>query len=89
MAPLILQLDLHALLDPYPRRLHPQVEGGLIYVDYVGQRFMHQDSNDPLGELLLLVHQLNFSIGFRAIYDLGLSVGGPMLDIYLTDEPRR
>jgi len=78
LTPLIWQLDLHSLLYPYPRRLHPQVKGGLIYVDDICQWLVHEDSDDPLRELLLLVHQLHFPLGLRAIYDLGLSIGCSM-----------
>ena len=56
LASLIRQLYLHAFFDPYPRRLHPQMEGGLIYVDDIRERLVHEDSNDPLGELLLGMH---------------------------------
>ena len=89
LTPLIWQLDLHALLDPHPRRLHPQVEGGLVDVDDIGQRLVHEDPDDSLGELLLLVHQFYFPFGLRAIDNLGFPIGGPMLEIDLTDEPRR
>jgi len=33
---LVRKLYLHAFLYPYPRRLHPQVKGGLIYIDDIG-----------------------------------------------------
>jgi hypothetical protein len=36
------------------------MEGGLIYVDHVRERLVHEDPNNSLGELLLLVHKLNF-----------------------------
>ena len=39
------------------------MEGGLIYVDNVRERSVHEDSNDSLRELLLTVHQLDFPFG--------------------------
>ena len=55
------------------------MEGGLVYVDDIGQRLMHQYPYDSLGKLLLLVHELHLSLGLRAVNDLWLSIGGPML----------
>ena len=55
LAPLIWQLDFHSFLDPHFGRLHPEVEGSLIYVDNVCHSFVHEDPYDSLGELLLLM----------------------------------
>ncbi len=63
MPSLVWHLDLHSSFDPHSGRLHPEVEGGLIDVDDVRCRLVHEDPDDLLGELLLLVHQLHLSFG--------------------------
>ena len=63
------------------------MKGGLINIDYVCQRFVHEDPNDPLGELLPLVHQLYFPFDLRAVNDLGLSIGGHVLKVDLANQP--
>lgn len=89
LASLIRQLHSHALFDPEPTRGHPQVKGGLVYVDDICLRLLHQDSCDVLSELLLLVLQLNFSGCLGAIDDLGLSICGPVLQVELSYGPGR
>ena len=65
------------------------MESSLVDINHVCQWFVHEDPDDSLGELLLLVQEFHFPFGLRAIYDLRLSVGGSMLYVDLTDERRR
>ena len=63
------------------------MEGRLVYVDHVGSWLGHQRSCNPLGELLLGVHQLAFSIYLRAIDNLWLPVGGSVFYVDLPYQP--
>ena len=89
LTPLIGHLDFHPTFDPHSGRLHPEVEGGLINVDYICGWFRHHSPGNLRGELLLLVQQLTFPFGLGPVDDLRLSIGGPMFNVDLSDQPRR
>ena len=89
LSPLVRQLFLHTPLDPYSSRLHPEVEGRLVDVDDIRQGLGHYYLCDPLGELLLGVHQLAFSIHLRPVDYLWFPVGRPMFYVDLPDQPGR
>ena len=59
------------------------MEGGLVYVDDIGQRLVHQYPYDSLGKLLLLVHELHLSLGLRAVDNLRLSISCSMFEVDL------
>ena len=61
------------------------MEGGLVNVYHVCQWLVHEDSNDSLGELLLLVHELNLPFGLRAVDDLRFSICSPMFKVNLSN----
>ena len=65
------------------------MEGRLVNVDDISQWLSHDSPCDPLGELLLCMHQLSFSIHLRAVDDLRFPVGSTVLNIDLADQPGR
>ena len=64
------------------------MEGRLVNVDDISQWLSHDSPCDPLGELLLCMHQLSFSIYLRPVDDLWFPVSGSVFDLNLSDEPR-
>ena len=59
------------------------MEGGFVDVYDISGRFLHDYSSDPLGELLLLVHEFHLPFGLRSVNDLRFPIGGSMLYVDL------
>jgi hypothetical protein len=50
---------------------------------------VHEDPDDSLRELLLLVQEFHFPFGLGAVNDLRLPIGGPVFEVDLSDQPWR
>ena len=78
------QLHLHAWLDPHFMRLLPEVERGLINVDDLYLRLLHEYGGDGTAEVLLLLTELLLPFVLRLVHYLRLAVACTELSVAST-----
>lgn len=71
-APLVRQRDLHAFLEPDSGRGLPQMEGGLVDVDYLEVRVPHHPLGHQETVLILLLPKLRLAVLLPLVDDLWL-----------------